>query len=84
MVNMSNVRHNIMFHLLPTGSEEKEVSGVGSIIAAILTSCQDMNPISLQLHEHEYSWVIKMRNTSEAELRSKYSPSLTRGSGTSI
>ena len=29
-----------MFNLLPTGSEEKEVLGVGSIPVAILPSCQ--------------------------------------------
>ena len=31
--------------LLPTGSEEREVLGVGSIPVAILTSCQDMNTL---------------------------------------
>ena len=33
--------------LLPTGSEEREVLGVGSIPVAILPSCQDMKPIAL-------------------------------------
>ena len=60
--------------LLPTGSEEREVLGVGSIPVAILPSCHDMNPIALHLHEHEYSWVVKIRSTSEAVLRSQYSP----------
>ena len=62
--------------LLPTGSEEREVLGFGSIPVAKLPSCQDMNHIALQLHEHEYSWVVKIRNTSEAVLRSQYSPRL--------
>ena len=34
-------------HLLPTGSEEREVLGVGSIPVAILPSCQDMKTITL-------------------------------------
>ena len=33
--------------LLPTGSEEREVLGVGSIPVAILPSCQDMKTITL-------------------------------------
>ena len=33
--------------LLPTGSEEREVLGVGSIPVAILPSCQDMKTIAL-------------------------------------
>ena len=61
-------------YLLPTGSEEREVLGVGSMPVAILPSNQDMNPIALQLHEHEYSWVVKIRNTSEAVIRSHYFP----------
>ena len=35
------------FHLLPIGSEEREVLGVGSIPVAILPSCQDMKTIAL-------------------------------------
>ena len=34
--------------LLPTGSEEREVLGVGCISVAILPSCQDMKTIALQ------------------------------------
>ena len=34
-------------HMLPTGSEEREVLGVGSIPVAILPSCQDMKTIAL-------------------------------------
>ena len=30
-------------HLLPTGSEERGMLGVGSIPVAMLPSCQDMN-----------------------------------------
>ena len=33
--------------LLSTGSEEREVLGVGSILVAILPSCQDMKSIAL-------------------------------------
>ena len=36
--------------LLPTGSEEREVLGVGSIPVTILQSCQNMKMIALQLH----------------------------------
>ena len=43
-----------------------EILGVGSIPVAILTSCQDMKIIALQLHKNEYSWVIKIINASEA------------------
>ena len=61
--------------LLPIGSEEeREVLGVRSIPVAILPSCQDRKIIALQLHEHEYSWVVKIRNTSEAVIRSQYFP----------
>ena len=48
--------------LLPSGSEDRGVVGVGSILHAILPSCQDMKTIAL----HDYSWVAKVRNTSEA------------------
>ena len=34
-------------HLLPTGSEERGVLGVGSIPVAILLSCPDMKTIAL-------------------------------------
>ena len=60
--------------LLPTGSEERGVLGVGGIPVAILPSCQDMKTIALYLHKHEYSRVVKIRNTSEAVLRPQYSP----------
>ena len=33
--------------LLPTGSEERGVLGVGSISVAMLPSCQDMKTIAL-------------------------------------
>ena len=33
--------------LLPTGSDEREVLGVGSIPVAIVPSCQDMKAIVL-------------------------------------
>ena len=33
--------------VLPNGSEERDVLGVGSIPVAILTSCQDMETIAL-------------------------------------
>ena len=68
--------HSGMAHLylLPTGSEERGVLGVGSIPVAILPSCQNVKTFALQLHKHKYSWVVKIRNTSEAVLRSQYSP----------
>ena len=34
------------YGLLPTGSEDREVFGVGSITVAILHSCQDMKTIA--------------------------------------
>ena len=58
--------------LLPTGSEEREVLSVGSIAAAILPSSQKN-----ENYEYEYSWAVKIRNTSEAVLGSKYSPWLS-------
>ena len=56
-------------HLLPSGSEERGVLGVGSMPVAIFPSCQYMKTIALSLHEHEYSWVVKIRNSSETVLR---------------
>ena len=38
-------------YLLPTGGEEREVLGVGSIPVAILPSCQDMKTIALYCKE---------------------------------
>ena len=46
--------------LLPTRSEERGVLGVGSIPVATLPSYQDMKTTALQLHIHEYSWVVKI------------------------
>ena len=51
-------------HLLPTGSEEREVLGVGSVYE---NYCIIMN-------KYRYSWVVKIRNTSEAVLRLQYTP----------
>ena len=31
-----------------------------------------MKAVAIQLHKHDYSWVVKIRNTSEAVLRSHY------------
>ena len=62
------------YNLIPTGSEEREISGFGSIPFAILPSCQDIKAVAMYLHKHEYSWVITMRNTSEAVLRPQYTP----------
>ena len=67
----NTVKYN---YLLPTGSEGREVLGVGSILVAILPSCQDMKTTASKLHKQGYSWVVKIRNTSEAVLRSQYSP----------
>ena len=61
--------------LLPTvNEEEREVLGVRSIPVAILPSHRDRKIIALQLHKHKYSWVVKIRNTSEAVIRSQYFP----------
>ena len=35
--------------LLPTGSEERGVLGLGSVPVAVLLSCQDMKTIALKL-----------------------------------
>ena len=61
-------------YLLPTGSEEREVLGVGSIPrpAAILPSIYESYCIIMQRHED--SWVVRIRNTSEAVLRPQYTP----------
>ena len=63
-------RYNII--LRPTGSEERGVFKVGSIPVAILPSCQHMKTIALKMHNHEYGWVVKIRNTSEAIFRQQY------------
>ena len=64
-------------HLLPTGSEEREVLGVGSIPVAILPSCQDMKTIALLFFKHKKSWVAKITNPSEAVFRPQYTPWLS-------
>ena len=38
--------------LLPTGSEEREVLGVGSISLAKLPSCQNVKTFAVLLHRH--------------------------------
>ena len=63
---------NISNLLLPTGSEERVVFWAGSIPVAILPSCQDMKTIAFKVYKHKYSWVIKIRNTSEAVLWPQY------------
>ena len=61
--------------LLPTGIEGRGVFGVGSIPVAIHPSCQDKKTFAfIQLHKHKYSWVVYIRHTSEAVLRSHYFP----------
>ena len=39
------------YALLPTGSEEREVLGVGNIPVAILPSCQDMKTIAIRVYQ---------------------------------
>ena len=46
---MTMISH-IPYILLPTGSEEREVFGFGSIPVAILPSHQNIKNITLQLH----------------------------------
>ena len=50
--------------LLPTGSKERGVFGIGNISVAILPSCQDMNTFELYLQKYEFNNAIKMGNTS--------------------
>ena len=45
-------RGSVYVCLLPTGSEEREVLGIGSI----LPSCQDMNDIALQCINMNIVW----------------------------
>ena len=59
----------ILFNCLPTRNEERGVLGVESISVAILPFAQVMKTIALQIHKHEYGWVVKIRNTSKAVLR---------------
>ena len=60
--------------LLPTGGKERRILWFGSIPVAIPPSCQDMNTFALTLYKYEYNWVVKIRNTSVAVLRSQYTP----------
>ena len=39
--------HGVTLILLPTGSEERELMGMGSIRVAILSSCQAMETVVL-------------------------------------
>ena len=38
---------NRLYYVLPTGSEERGLLGLESILVAILCSCQDMKTITL-------------------------------------
>ena len=67
-----NIRHTK--NLLPTGSDERGILGVGSISTAILTSCQYMTNIGVKSHKNRYNWVVELRNTSEAVFRPQYTP----------
>ena len=67
------ISEKIKPYLLPTEHDEREVLGVGSIPVAILISCQNVRNNVLLLHKHAYSWVVKIRNTSEAVLGPQYS-----------
>ena len=49
-------RKSVYVCLLPTGSEEREVLGVGSIPVAKLSSCQGMNDIALQCININIVW----------------------------
>ena len=62
------------FILLPTGSEKRGVLGVRSIRVAIFLPSQNVRNVALLLHKHAYSWVVNIRNTSEAVLGPKYTP----------
>ena len=54
---MSKKTMQLLFLLL-TGSEEREVLGVGSIPVVILPFCEYMKDIALCLHKYEYNWVV--------------------------
>ena len=53
-----------IIYLLPIGSEKRGELGVGRIPVAILPFYQNMNTVVFKLHRYEYSWVVKIRNTS--------------------
>ena len=44
---LSMKQNTSLIFLLPTGSEEREILGAGSIPVAIFPSCQDMRTITL-------------------------------------
>ena len=69
----------IYVFLIPSGSEEGGVLTVGSIPVAILPSCQNFKTIALYLHKHEHSWVLKIRNTSDAVVSPQYTHNTDRG-----
>ena len=46
-VNLFQDCCKVLMYLLPIGSEERGVSGFGSIPVTILPSCQDMETIAL-------------------------------------
>ena len=41
--------------LLPPGSDDGVVLGVGRVLVIIHPFCQEMKTIALKLHKHEYS-----------------------------
>ena len=45
--DMSDLYHECEEAFTTTGSEERELFGVGSILVAIIPSCQDMTTIAL-------------------------------------
>ena len=53
---------------------------VGSIPVEILSSCQNLKTIALYLHKHEHSWVLKIRNTSDAAVSPQYTYDTHHGS----
>ena len=39
--------------------------GLGVFLLQYFPLCQDMKTIAFYFHKHEYSWVVKIRSTSE-------------------
>ena len=70
------VRYPSIYYLLPTGSEERGALGVGSIPVVVHPPprVNDVRNVALTLHKHEYSWIVEIRNTSEAVPGAKYTP----------
>ena len=73
-VDTSQAIHDICYIYYPPEVRRGEYLGLGVFLLQYFPLVKILKLLHCICNEHEYDWVVKIRNTSEAFLRPQYSP----------